>query len=393
MPTVPRMPPQAAIAVNDLLDNCAQIQAGQHVLILAATDGLYGGWNIVDEQAISWIQAAVQQRGAHPSVLWVDMPVRRTVIWPDIPTRSTVWRVPPVVKNALKGADVLISHILDLSTEEELKEWPELLRDTGLPMIRNMATTAPLLTSAWARTPHELVCELRYRTAELIVPGERWLFTHPNGTHLEGTVGPPVQGGGQYAQWRSDGFYRPFPEGIYPAVNPPDTEGMLVFDRLMPVWARHIGIPPEFSRPVHITVEKNHMVKFEGGPEASKLRGFFAELAKQLGEEDAYEIRAPHGGIHPCALLTPWQCPDEDYRQFIASFHPSSVHMHLGQGRHHADFPYSLHPSPELRGCTLTIGGKVVHDNGRLGVLDHPSVQAIAAKYPDRPGLDGDRWL
>ena len=132
------MPPEAALAIKNLLDDCARIQPGQNVLIMAAPDGLYGGRNIVDEQAIAWIQQGVQARGAHPSVLWVDMPVRRNVIWPDIPTKETAWKIPPIVKAALKGADVLINHILDLSSEEELKEWPQLLKEYKVPMVRNM---------------------------------------------------------------------------------------------------------------------------------------------------------------------------------------------------------------------------------------------------------------
>ena len=54
----------AALAVGDLLDNCARIREGQEVLLLAHVDGLYGGDNLVDETAISWIQAAIQERGA-----------------------------------------------------------------------------------------------------------------------------------------------------------------------------------------------------------------------------------------------------------------------------------------------------------------------------------------
>jgi len=52
-----------------MLDNCAKIQPGQEVLILAYLDGLYGGDNFVDKEAISWIQTAVQFRGAKASVL------------------------------------------------------------------------------------------------------------------------------------------------------------------------------------------------------------------------------------------------------------------------------------------------------------------------------------
>lgn len=390
MTTSQGMPPQVAVAINDLMDNCAEVEAGQQVLILAATDGLHGGWNLVDEQTIAWVQAATQLRGAYPNVLWLDIPVRRAVLWPDIPTRDNVWRVPPVLKAAVKGADVIINHVLDLSSEEELKEWPEVLAESGLGMCRNMATTAPLLASAWARTPHELVCEIRKQAAEVLQPGARSIFTHPNGTHLEADIGPPGRGSGYaVARARRGG---PFPEGIFQAINPVNAEGILVFDRMMPVWAWHIGVPPAFREPVRITVEKNHMVKFEGGAEADALRGFFASLARIVGEEDAYEVRGPHGGIHPAARVSPRQCPDEDYREFIASFHTSSIHMHLGQGRRSHDFPFSLHPSPELRGASWQIGDRLLYDQGRLTVMDHPEVLAVAARYPDRPGLDAERW-
>ena len=235
------IPRAAAQAVDNLLDDCAAVQRDQHVVILAAVDGLYGGTNVVDETAIGWIQQGVQARGAYATVMWVDLPVRRNVVWPDIPTRETVWRIPDPVKSVMRGADMLISHVLDFSTEEELKEWPELLAETKVAFVRNMATTAGLLSTAWARTPHAFVSELRLRTAELIHAGARWELTNPNGTHLEGTVGPATSNWGSYTAPR--GRRGSFPEGIYPAINPVDMQGELVFDRMLPAWARDIGVP------------------------------------------------------------------------------------------------------------------------------------------------------
>ena len=43
------IPRGAALAIDDMLDNCALIRPGQEVLILAQIDGLYGGDNLVDE--------------------------------------------------------------------------------------------------------------------------------------------------------------------------------------------------------------------------------------------------------------------------------------------------------------------------------------------------------
>ena len=240
----------AAQAIDNLLDDCAAVERDQHVVILAAIDGLYGGTNVVDETAIGWLQEGVQARGAYATVMWIDLPVRRNVIWPDIPTTKSVWQIPRPVKSVMRGADLLISNVLDFSTEEELKEWPDLLAETKVPFVRNMATTAGLLSSAWARTPHKFVSELRLRTAELICPKARWELTNPNGTHLEGIVGPPP--GGTYTEAR--GRRTPFPEGIYPAINPinmPNTRGRCRGDSAVCARLRHKGRPHLRPKPSH----------------------------------------------------------------------------------------------------------------------------------------------
>ena len=69
----PGIPREAAVAINDLLEHCAEIQPGQEVVLLAHIDGLYGGDNLVDQEAISWIQTAIQLRGANASVLWLSL--------------------------------------------------------------------------------------------------------------------------------------------------------------------------------------------------------------------------------------------------------------------------------------------------------------------------------
>src|SRR3989304_1890720 len=107
MSTASGIPKAAAVAINDMLDHCAKVRPGQEGLILAHRDGLYGGDNLVDEEAISWIQTAVQLRGANPSVLWID----------EI-AKPHAWRFPPVVKAALSACDVFINNSFDIVTEE-----------------------------------------------------------------------------------------------------------------------------------------------------------------------------------------------------------------------------------------------------------------------------------
>ncbi len=123
------IPGPAAVSINDMLDGCAKISPGQEVLILAYVDGLHGGDNLVDREAMAWIQTAVQMRGAKASVLWAD-------------ERPTVhkWRFPPIVKAAMAASDLMINNTLDLSFEE-LIEFKQFTWTEKKLFVRNFATT------------------------------------------------------------------------------------------------------------------------------------------------------------------------------------------------------------------------------------------------------------
>ena len=76
--SIPLIPTQAAVAVADLVDNCAKVKPGMNVLIVGANDGLHGGVNIVDRETVAWVHAAIVERGADATVYGV---ISRTVRW------------------------------------------------------------------------------------------------------------------------------------------------------------------------------------------------------------------------------------------------------------------------------------------------------------------------
>ncbi|NLE61493.1 MAG: hypothetical protein GX616_24340, partial [Planctomycetes bacterium] len=92
------IPKRALNSLVQMVDHDAQVQPGQEVIILAHIDGLYGSDNLVDEQAVSWMQAVVQSRGANCSVLWIDEVMK-----------AHEWRLPPIVKGAIANADLFIN--------------------------------------------------------------------------------------------------------------------------------------------------------------------------------------------------------------------------------------------------------------------------------------------
>ena len=374
------IPKEAVIAINDLLDHCAEIQPGQEVLLLAQIDGLYGGDNLVDKEAISWIQAAVQMRGANASVLWIDEPAE-----------PHAWRFPPVVKAALSASDVFINHSFDF-TFEEIMEFKQFIWNEKKLYIRNFATTAPLLCSTWAQTPQELVNEIRYQSALPIQEGLNWQLTDDNGTHLEGKILPAYNAGHpwftSYSVRREEvGYYRPWPEWVHTPVRLADTSGIFIFDCMLSWWSRYIGISPYFNKPIRLVIENGRIIKIDGGEEAEALQRFLASMEERLGE-GVYDFNALHFGVHPQARVASHQCPNLLYRRLIEHSHSSNIHVHIGAPEAVPEtYPYWMHVTGDIRTATFKVGDTLVHDRGHLTALDNPAVKAIAVKYPDRPGL------
>ncbi|MFC1942778.1 hypothetical protein ACFLWU_06150 [Chloroflexota bacterium] len=376
----PGIPRGAAIAINDLLDHCAKIKPDQEVLLLAHVDGLYGGDNLVDREAISWIQTAVELRGANASVLWINEPAK-----------AHSWRFPPIVKAAFMACDVFINHSFDL-VHEEMVEFKELIRDQGVRMVRNFATTAPLLCTAWAQTPHELVSEIRYQASLPIKEGLTLQLTDDNGTYLEGIIDPATKH--QWAATESTystrreagGFYLPWPEWVHPPVRLTNTSGTFIFDIMLSWWSRYIGISPYFDKPIRLTIENNRITKIEGGSEADALRCFLDSMRERLGE-GVYDFNGLHFGVHPQASVTAHQCPNLLYRRLIDHSHSSNIHVHIGAPSPNKNYNYWMHCTGDIRTATLRVGDTLIHDKGHLTALDHSAVLAIAEKYPGRPGL------
>jgi hypothetical protein len=367
----------AATAISDFLDNCAEVKAGDEVVLVAHVDGLYGGDNVVDQQTIAWIQAAIQARKANPSILWIDEPAH-----------LHKWRVPPVFMAALKASNVFINHSFDL-TIEELKSIQNAATDNNVKLCRNFATTVGLLNSPWAQTPYELVSEIRYQAC---VPfgsgGMPYQITDENGTYIEGTIMPPNHPRfPTYTRRRNEGpGYRPFPEWVFPPINVKDTSGTIVFDRMLSWWSRYIGIPPFFQNSIRLTIEKGKINRIEGKDEADALKRFLKSMEPKVGDL-AYSFPEIHSGVHPCAVVAPQQCDNTLIRRLVDHSESCCIHFHIGAPWPRPEYPYWLHITGDLRTATWKVGNHLIHDRGHLTALDHPKVKEIADKYPDRPGL------
>jgi hypothetical protein len=335
---------------------------------------------LVDEQAIAWIQNAVEFRGAHASVLWINEPA--------VPH---AWRLPPVAREAIKACDVLINHSFDITFEENIEFRDLCFAKKGFIMLRNFATTAPLLCTLWAQTPHELVSEIRYQALKNYQEGLEWQLSDDNGTRLGGKIiGPPE------SRWKVSyltrreeaGAYRPWPEWVHTPIRLKDTSGIFVFDRMLSWWSRYIGISPFFKDPIRLTIQEDKILKIEGGGEAEALKSFLESMKERVGE-GVYDFNHMHSGVHPNAHVEPHQCPNILHRRLIEHAHSSNIHFHIGAPLSNVKYPYWMHITGDIQTATFRVGSKVVHDRGHLTALDDPAVLEVAKKYTDRPGSDG----
>jgi hypothetical protein len=163
-----------------------------------------------------------------------------------------------------RAADVIISHAVDLTFEEELREIPDILKERNIRYARNMATTTSLLTSNWGLTPYELVSEIRLQACALAKPGAKWVMTHPNGSHVEGTVVKP-EDTDDYAHYRDIGPYCPFPEGVWSSIRARDAEGVGIINEIGVIWARHIGVPARSSNRLRYSSKVHQSRRRRGG--------------------------------------------------------------------------------------------------------------------------------
>jgi hypothetical protein len=374
------IPKRALNSLIQMVDYDAQVQPGQEVIILAHIDGLYGSDNWVDEQAVNWMQAVVQSRGANCSVLWIDEVMK-----------AHEWRLPPIVKGAIANADLFINTSLDLAIEE-VAEFRKYIEEVKTWYVRMFPVTASLLMTDWAQTPHELVIMVRHVSSEPFMTHlAKFVMTDPNGTELEGYTLDPVQRPGipgmPYNSWRRDAsHYIPYPEWVHPPINCRDVNGVFFFNCMLPWWSRYMGLDPAWQEPVRVDVKDNHMVKISGGKEADAIIRYLKLMEEKVGD-GIWKFDTFHFGIHPNAKVTDAECPNAIYKRIIDHSHHSNVHWHVGSAPANDNYHYYPHITADIRNVTLKVNDTLVYDNGYLMCLQDPRVLEVAAKYPDLPGV------
>jgi hypothetical protein len=351
--------------------NCGGVQEGTNVLILSLTADRSAP---VDDLAVQALSAACLEAGAKPQILWGTGMEKG---WWDTPN--------PIILGAFAKADLVINNTGHIG--RGLRPVRDLMFRQGITMVRNMASTADVLSSEWATFPFELSDEIIYLIGERLDNARTWRVTSRLGTDITGEFGRPsssLSGFSDYMAHRRKAKNRPFPEGCHVPVTCRNANGVIVTHRTLPVVARRIGVSEFGFEPVRITIENNRAVNFEGGEEAGKLRRLFEELSEGIGE-DAWNLSSFHSGVHPKASSTVAPAANPDLWHRPMHNHSASLHFHVGgsKERQEYDYPFMFQISLHVEPASVYLDGELLLDEGRQTVLDDPRLQTAASKWGD----------
>lgn len=338
-------------ARNMLVNGCGAT-AGTQVLIINQP-------GLVEPAVADVIEQEARALGAQVYVLWAD-----EVVGPEA--------LPQPVMDAMRNTEVVVfNHML-----------AGLLRlvpfdGTGLKIL-NFCTTWDTLGSEFARVPYGVMVEVMKTLSPRLAAASRWQITCPLGSDFSGVI-EKKPASTQDKGGMGDGFtLRTFPLSVSAPVMSMNASGKLAIRWLTPAGIHKFDEPGiTLPSPVLATLERGHMVDFEGAPQAvAELKRFLEKIGAATGK-DGYIVNSWHAGTNPrCfAHVTPQE--NLDAWMYMVHGNPRIAHFHtIGEAP-----PGEM--SIPLVDPTIRFDDEVYWQAGHLSVLEDRQLRQQVAKLCD----------
>ncbi len=338
---------QVRAGVRNLVENCTEAEAGETIVLI--NDGAR-----IDAAMSALIEDAIQRKGARSAVLWVE-PQEGDSRY--LNARRHPFTLSSEQVTTLLSADRIIVH----ADAEHLI--PYLANAATRPlMVQNRSATAESLATSEARYPWGIADALHQVLNKDIFPeGARWRITASNGTDIHGLVPEPTLRASYFEdEVGATGVDRSFNSSAYLPVGSADAEGVIVVE-----WMDGTKLNAAHD-PAYLEIGANRMRGIAGGLQDTKwIDDFWAAtqgLVERFGDQ-AMVVDSWHSGTHP--QTTSWAGGTRH------------LHFHIGRTTGKAgDFVWA-----GIKYFTLTVNDQPVSIDGRLAILDHPTVRAAAERY------------
>lgn len=352
-----RQPPSTLSACRsgalNLLQNCAQLQARERLLVVCERPAL--GW--YDAEAPRAVIEVARELGA-------QVRVRQLQHAGDAPAPAF---------DRLGAAPDCTIFFARAGDRRRFSSTPP-----GQRSVVCYARDAAMLASRYATTPHAAMLAMK-RAVDDTIRGARALAIRcPLGTDFSGTVA--ASGG---AEPGDVGILR-FPQGVHAPVSARHFRGQIALSNYV------TSTGSSYYQPDHLRLEAVVMAQVAGGTiraltgrttDVKRLRAHYRRVGGLLGV-DPETVHSWHAGIHPgCCYPAPVHEDPDRWGNNVFT-HPRILHFHTC-----GDNPGEI--AWNIENPTVTLDGRPLWERGRLRVEDFAPTRRVLTQWPELRRLFG----
>lgn len=326
--------------VRNLVEQCAEVKAGDEVLIL-------NEFGKVDDEIAKLIAETVKATGATYHVMWGESVARSTKALPKI-----------LIGAMLSSAKIISNFSLNRALLDEYT------RGKAIVQINNMARTVNLMASNHARYHWGMVRAIYSRLEEIFSAARQWQITSPAGTEIGGEIGSGSEVADAYFAQEAEAsrFIRVFPGEVYTPVGSKGADGKIVVEYI------NMRDSQLWEETVTLAIRGNKVTKIEGGSRAQQFEKTMEANVKAHGDK-ATLVDSWHGGMNPQARI-----PTTDNMSLQgATSGAGLMHFHLGSQKEPVSAGILYH--------TIELDGRKIYEAGKLLALDDAKIKEAAREY------------
>lgn len=349
----PQPPPGACRpgALN-LLQNCAQLQARERLLVVCERPAL--GW--YDAEAPRAVIEVARELGAEVSVRQLQQDGDAPALDP------------------LRAAHDCTIFFARAGDRRRFSCAPP-----GQRSVMCYARDAAMLASRYATTHHAAMLAMKRAVDDLIRGARAIAIRCPLGTDFTGAAAAP---GG--AEPGDVGILR-FPQGVHAPVSARPFRGQIALSNYV------TSTGSACYQPDHLRLEAVVMARVAGGTiraftgrttDVKRLRAHYRRVSGLLGVEDPETVHSWHAGIHPgCCYPAPVHEDPDRWGNNVFT-HPRILHFHTCGGN-----PGEI--AWNIENPTVTLDGRPLWERGRLRVEDFAPTRRVLTQWPALQTLFG----
>lgn len=342
-----------AAGARNLLVNCATLKAGESLLIVHEDPAL-GWYDLAAPQAIA---DEARELGMAPTLLQVGDPE-------DV-SQSTRAHA------ASAGYDsvIFMARIGDQDRFEQTTD--------GKTRVMCYARDAAMLASAYGRTDHNALLELKEAVNDILLGAGHVDITCPQGTVFSGDVESPER------ESAADVSVRRFPMGVPQPLRANTFSGRVALARYLTPTGNRSYTPATLAldETVYVNVEAGRVTGYDGDAKTvAEVKQHYDTVSSFFGIDPDF-VHSWHAGIHPGCAYEADAADDPDRWSNCVFTNPRFLHVHTCGAYAPGEICWMV------KDPTISVDGAEMWKSGRLQTGAFAPLASCLAKWPELAAL------